>query len=184
MFIAGWSSIWTYCPLGTEKEPDGGEVIKLLTYNTQDIAATRDYDKEQGNPVLNYLRNSDADIICLQEFTPGGKVKQKEVDQALDVYPYHKMIRVKGGSGLACYSRYPILSETCLDYSSQYNGSVLYRLKLGKDTLVLINNHLESNKLDAHDKVVYNDILNSPREENVKNSEIFCETFLFKGNLV
>lgn len=54
VFIAGWSSIWTYCPLGTEKEPDGGEVIKLLTYNTQDIAAMRDYDREQGNPVLNY----------------------------------------------------------------------------------------------------------------------------------
>ena len=34
---------------------------------------------------------------------------------------------------------------------------------------MLINNHLESNKLDAHDKTVYNDILKSPREKNIKN---------------
>jgi len=169
VFIAGWSSIWTYCPLGTEKEPDGGEVIKLLTYNTQDIAATRDYDKEQGNPVLNYLRNSDADIICLQEFTPGGKVKQKEVDQALDVYPYHVRVKGEGGSRLACYSRFPILSANTIDYKTESNASILYRLKVGSDTLVLINNHLESNKLDAHDKSMYNDMLKSPGEENLKN---------------
>ena len=169
MFIAGWSSIWTYCPLGTEKGPDGGEVIKLLTYNTQDIAATRDYDKEQGNPVLNYLRNSDADIICLQEFSPGGKVKQKEVDQALDVYPYHVRVKGEGGSRLACYSRFPILSANTIDYKTESNASILYRLKVGSDTLVLINNHLESNKLDAHDKSMYNDMLKSPGEENLKN---------------
>ena len=42
-------------------------------------------------------------------------------------------------------------------------------MKFGNDTLVLINNHLESNKLDAHDKTVYNDILKSPREKNIKN---------------
>lgn len=168
VFIAGWSSIWTYCPLGTEKEPDGGEVIKLLTYNTQDIAAMRDYDREQGNPVLNYLRNSDADIICLQEFTPGGKVKQKEVDQALDVYPYHVRVKGEGGSRLACYSRFPILSANTIDYKTESNASILYRLKVGSDTLVLINNHLESNKLDAHDKTMYNDMLKSPGEENLK----------------
>jgi endonuclease/exonuclease/phosphatase (EEP) superfamily protein YafD len=169
VFIIGWDSVWTYCPLGTEKEPEGGEVIKLLTYNTRDIASGKDYDKEQGNPVLNYLKESDADIICLQEFASNWKVNQKEIDRALATYPYHRMVRVKGGSGLSCYSRYPILSAQCLDYSSKFNGSVLYRLKLGKDTLLLLNNHLESNKLDAHDKVVYNDILKSPREENVKN---------------
>lgn len=61
------------------KEPEGGEVIKLLTYNTRDIASGKDYDKEQGNPVLNYLKESDADIICLQEFASNWKVNQKKL---------------------------------------------------------------------------------------------------------
>lgn len=168
IFVAGWDSVWTYFPMRSSNEPEG-EVIKLLTYNTQDISVRKSYEKKDGNPVLNYLRESDADIICLQEFASNGVVKQKEIDQVLSVYPYHKSMRIKGGSGLACYSRFPILSASILDYSSQFNGSVLYRLKVGKDTLVLINNHLESNKLNDHDKSVYNDILKSPREENVKN---------------
>ena len=169
VFIIGWDSVWTYCPLGTEKEPEGGEVIKLLTYNTRDIASAKEYDKEQGNPILNYLQNSDADIICLQEFTPGGKVKQKDIDHALATYPYHERVKGEGGSRLACYSRYPILSATAIDYKTESNASILYRLKIGKDTLVLINNHLESNKLDDHDKSMYNDILKSPGEKNIKD---------------
>ena len=41
VLVAGWSSIWNYCPLGSEEKPEGGEVIKLLTYNKQDIALTK-----------------------------------------------------------------------------------------------------------------------------------------------
>lgn len=169
VLVAGWSSIWNYCPLGSEEKPEGGEVIKLLTYNTQDIALTKEYDKQEGNPVLNYLRDSDADIICLQEFNPSAKVKQKEIDRALACYPYHVRVKGEGPGRLACYSRYPILSAETIDYKTESNASILYRLKFGNDTLVLINNHLESNKLDAHDKTVYNDILKSPREKNIKN---------------
>ena len=167
VLVAGWSSIWNYCPLGSEEKPEGGEVIKLLTYNTQDIALTKEYDKQEGNPVLNYLRDSDADIICLQEFNPSAKVKQKEIDRALACYPYHVRVKGEGPGRLACYSRYPILSAETIDYKTESNASILYRLKFGNDTLVLINNHLESNKLDAHDKTVYNDILKSPREKNI-----------------
>lgn len=166
---AGWGSLSTYFPLGTAREPQG-DVIKLLTYNTQGIAAAKEYSKEDGNPVLNYLAQSNADIICLQEFTVSGKIKQKEVDRILSSYPYHKQVQIEGGSGLACYSRYPILSGKRIDYPSKYNGSALFRLKVGEDTLVLINNHLESNKLDMHDKEMYNDMLKSPGEANVKSS--------------
>ena len=85
-----------------------------------------------------------------------------------DIYPHHASTRIKGGDVLACYSRYPILETEEIAYPSLYNGSVLYRIKVGEDTLAVINNHLESNKLDAYDKKVYNEILKSPREANVK----------------
>ena len=38
---------------------------------------------------------------------------------------------------------------------------------MGEDTLVVVNNHLESNKIDTKDKIIYNDLLNSPREEKI-----------------
>lgn len=52
-----------------------------------------------------------------------------------------------------------------LDYRSNYNGSMVYEIKIGKDTVLLINNHLESNKLTREDKVVYEDMLKDRRRE-------------------
>ena len=73
------------------------------------------------------------------------------------------------GSQLACYSKFPILSARMLDYRSNYNGSMVYENKIGKDTVLLINNHLESNKLTREDKVVYEDMLKDPKAGKVKS---------------
>ena len=87
--------------------------------------------------------------------------------------PINGLLSVGSGSGytnrIACYSRFPILSARVLDYASSYNGSVLYELKLNEDTITLINNHLESNKLTKADKDIYEEILKAPETEKVKS---------------
>ena len=105
----------------------------------------------------------------------GGTVKSHNVvgERELKAYPYHRINTVGSGKGhtnkIACYSKFPILSSRILDYPSEYNGSVLYEIKIGEDTVTLINNHLESNKLTKADKVVYEDMLKSPEKEKVKS---------------
>ena len=69
---------------------------------------------------------------------------------------------------MGCFSRFPILGTKRIPYESANNGSGAFRLKFGQDTLLLVINHLESNKLDAHDKEVYTDMLKKPDEEKVK----------------
>ena len=70
---------------------------------------------------------------------------------------------------MAIFSKYPVLSVRQLKYQSDYNGSFVYELKIGKDTVTIINNHLESNKLTKQDKVVYEDILSAPEREKVES---------------
>ena len=134
--------------------------------------------KDGENLILNYLKNSGADILCLQEYQTIESpryLSQKDVEKALKDYPYHNIQIVGRGSGkghtnrIACYSKFPILSSRTLDYASEYNGSVVYELKMGEDTVMLINNHLESNKLTKEDKVVYESMLKSPETEKVKS---------------
>lgn len=134
--------------------------------------------KDGENLILNYLKNSGADILCLQEYQTIESpryLSQKDVEKALKDYPYHNIQIVGRGSGkghtnrIACYSKFPILSSRKLDYASEYNGSVVYELKMGEDTVMLINNHLESNKLTKEDKVVYESMLKSPKTEKVKS---------------
>lgn len=167
-FLLCASAIRTYMPfnLRTDSVPEGA--IKLLSYN---VMGFKDATKKD-NPIGDYLKRSGADIICLQEYltmaTPG-RLSQADMDRLLSDYPYHRVHAFGVFNKVACYSKYPILSARQLDYASESNGSVAYELKVGEDTLLLINNHLESNKLTQEDKVVYEDMLKSPEKEKVKS---------------
>lgn len=165
ILLSGWNSLRLYCPINFVKAGPK-ETVKFLTYNTEGLR----FGSESGAEcALDYLTACDADIICLQEFFPTtGKESQHMIKKALGSYPYFNISQTKGGDRLACFSRFPILSATHITYESQFNGSMLYKLKMGEDTLVVINNHLESNKLDNQDKAIYNDLLKSPREDKLK----------------
>ena len=53
---------------------------------------------------------------------------------------------------LTLYSKYPILSTERIPFDSDINLSVAYRIKVGKDTVLVVNNHLESNNMTKADK--------------------------------
>lgn len=168
------SQIHTYFPINfhTRNVPEGS--FKVLSYNIMGFNGA--VKKEGENPILNYLKESGADILCLQEYQTIESpryLRQKDVENALKDYPYHRIHTVGKGKNhsnrIACYSKFPILTAHELDYASEYNGSIAYELKIGEDTLLLINNHLESNKLTKEDKVVYEEMFKDPETERVKS---------------
>lgn len=162
-FLFGWGSLRTYIPMNWEKKQKEEKTIKVLTYNVEGFTS------EKAEDILSYIQKSEADIVCLQEAIAQGRLSTKKINKTLShYYPYSKKMKTKGGDGLACFSHYPILSASPVKYASQFNGSVLYRLKVDRDTLVLINNHLESNKITAYDKGVYKEMITSPHKETVK----------------
>ena len=162
--------IRTYFPINFQTDELPADGIKVLSYNIMGFAGCL---KEKGeNPILNYLKESGADIICLQEYGVHHSAKyltQKDVDRALKAYPYHYISRTGQKTQLACYSKYPILSVHPIKYVSDRNQSYTYELQVDKDTLLLINNHLESNKLTKADKIVYEEMIASPEQQKVKS---------------
>lgn len=170
-----YPQIRTYFPmnLGGQEAPEGS--ISLLSYNVMGFDGCMK-DEEGRNPILDYLCRSGADVLCLQEYaTAGGKrhLTQSDVEKALKAYPYHSLAKAGNGgcyNRLACYAKYPILSATRVDYESAHNGSVMYKLLVGTDTLTLINNHLESNKLTKEDKVAYESVLEDPKQPEAKSN--------------
>ena len=172
-FLLCIPQIQTYCPVnfGTDNLPE--ENLKLVSYNIMGFG-DQTSGKGMDNPVLNYLKDSDADILCLQEYATKKTSRhpsQRDVDKALAAYPYHRTDAVGKGklNVMACYSKLPILSAKPLDYASSSNGSMVYELAWGADTLLVISNHLESNKLTREDKETYEDMLNDPEKEKVKS---------------
>ena len=83
-----WGSIRTYFPVNWSGGDVPEDAIKVLSYNTRAFGDMKAHTKETPNEVLAYLQKSDADIICLQEYVWGGKLKKKDIDYALRDYPY------------------------------------------------------------------------------------------------
>ena len=170
LLLVAWKPCRTYCPINlpiAAKTADS-TVIKLLTYNTMGIPLEKDTEGREVNPITHYLAHSGADIICLQEYPLG---RHKQICKELEVnYPYARTLRFSNGNGVACYSKFRILDARPISYASRFNGSGLFHLQMGKDTVVVINNHLESNKLDSHDKAAYKDMLTRPGEQTMKQN--------------
>ena len=152
LLLAGGGAVATYTPFGGGEEPTNGEVLKFLTYNVMNMYGDAE---DESRPVQHYIQESDADVVCLQEY----QWDVRETRKAFPMYPYRKLLKASNGNGMACLSRFPILSVEPIPYESASNASFLLRLNIKGDTLTLICNHLESNKLDAHDKEVYEGLL-------------------------
>jgi endonuclease/exonuclease/phosphatase family metal-dependent hydrolase len=166
--LVAYSSLHTYLPLNLGDEEESTITLKILSYNCEAFANGAPHTADNPNPVLDYLAHSGADIICLQEAHTGGYLSQKKVREALKDYPYSHYQQVNT-TGLAIYSRLPIVSARRVPYESRTNGSMVYRVKAAWDTLTVINNHLESNKLNHADRDMYTDMMKDPEKDKVKS---------------
>lgn len=156
-----------YCPVNFSKKPPE-DAIKIISYNVKGFGFAPKSSKlnENSQAISDYLNQSLADVICLQEATGGGKI-QDLVNAAMSAYPYQVWSRVKQNV-FVCFSKYPILDFKALA-SGKVNPCVVYRLKLPqKDTLTVINAHLQSNMLSAHDRLYYKQFLLDPEVEKLK----------------
>ena len=158
-------SIYTYCPLHkkTKEIPEGA--IKILTYNVMRFNEIKiDSQGDPPNIILKYIKESGADIVCIQEFgaskSNNNFLMEKTIMDALKKYPYHYHHPLKypyqgEAFGLAIFSKFPILSTEKIPYESDYNGAFIAELDVNGKMVTLINTHLESNKLSEEERSNY-----------------------------
>lgn len=174
-FLLCYSQIQTYFPINFRTSDIPEKSIKLLSYNT--MVFSNMAKKNGKNPILTYIQESNADIVCMQEYATSETAKkhlnEKNIREGFKDYPYRSIKQVGknnlSNNKLACYSKFPILSSRVVKYNSNYNGSVVYEILVNEDTITVINNHLESNKLTKDDKIVYETMLKEPKVDNVKS---------------
>lgn len=168
-FIVCYQPIRTYCPFNIESEVPN-DALKIISYN---ICAFREYDYREGeeNPTITYLKDCKADIICLQEAIHGERIN-KLINKELDnIYPYSDFC-IKGGGGVAILSKFPIISQEKVDYVSDSNLSRIWEINIDGDTVIVINNHLESNKLSDSDRSKFKKLI----KENVNDKDVKEDT--------
>lgn len=150
-FVLCYVPVRKYVPFNMERTVPKG-AIKVLSYNTWCFGQQTE-DEDGNNPVIDYLEEQDADIVCLQEATHNEK-EQELIERILSpMYAYRDFtMHPNGGNALALFSKYPILSKEMIPYASKGNMSMAYCLKIKGKEVLLINNHLETTGLSLEER--------------------------------
>ncbi|NLI72987.1 MAG: endonuclease/exonuclease/phosphatase family protein [Bacteroidales bacterium] len=132
--------------------------VKVVSYNTMNTAMLKKHTADSPNCVVQYILDSDADIVCLQEFAFSKnehQFKEEDFERIFENYPYKhisfQLDKWRMNIGVATLSKYPIIEKRNIDLESQFNLSIYSDIVIGDDTIRVINNHLESNRVTAQD---------------------------------
>ena len=141
-------------------------LIKVLSFN---IHAFNLYnwnkDPSTLNSILNFIRDEDPDIICLQEFFAEkyGKVTLNDVYRALKKTPYKHIYYTFGGKsngryGIATFSSFPVTGKGVIRFENTLNACIFTDILAGNDTFRIYNNHLQSIYLDKRNYLLLDSI--------------------------
>lgn len=120
-------------------------------------------NRQTRNRILDYIRSTDAEIICLQEFFNSDDPRYfntldtlREVQKAKNYHEEFTAILHDGLSkfGIATITSYPIVhrGRIPLDTKSGHNIAIYSDLLIGEDTVRVFNLHLASVHLSAMEK--------------------------------
>lgn len=149
-------SIRTFYPINPFQGEPEGKTIKVLSYNVMGFSS----DITAENPILQFILDTDADIVCLQE--PSNLQSGPIYEHLKEAYPNIE-ICYDSTYCVAVLSKLPVIDSYPLDIKSSGNLSCAFNLLLDDDTLTVINNHLESYHLSNNDKENYGDLLHNLR---------------------
>ncbi len=126
------------------------DAVKVLSYNVLGFNPLEG-SQPDSNPIMDYIAKSEADIVCLQECNLGGDHQVYSDSVLAPIYAYQDTMLIPNGDCIGIYSKYPIVAKERIPYQSKTNLSAAYWLKIGADTVMVVNNHFESNGL-THDE--------------------------------
>ena len=130
--------------------------ISVLTWNTARMGG---FEKPDKNEVLQHLLQQDADVICLQEVDVYKDARYLTLGDMKNVlstkYPYSyidfSVYDKRHQFGTMVWAKYPLINKKSIHYETRGNLSNRCDIVVGKDTIRLFNNHLESYSFTSED---------------------------------
>ena len=130
-------------------EPEREATLKVVSYNVGLFAHGNMGDKRLvlADSIAAYLRRTDADIICLQEFYLPNTLNMDAWFR--DRFPgykaeYYVLTGEKGHAGNVTLSRRPVLSRGKIDFEKSTNLALHTDIQLDSTVLRFYNCHFES----------------------------------------
>lgn len=179
IFALSLPSVLVYFPLNRMEKVElieGQSSLRILSYNVNAFGFRR-HTSTNPNPILQFIKTSEADIVCLQEALlvddPRQGVTFKQLTQYLrELYPHiqRDYAQEHGGSMLILLSKFPINDYKRLPLRSSANGGMMYRVQMPDGETTVVNLHLESFRLKKRDGETYIQFLKDRNAMGLKDA--------------
>lgn len=154
------SYVLDYFPLGlgADEEPE----LRILTWNCHEMSFYKKGDSMQ--IAFDYVLESNADIICLQEFNYKAK-KYTPLHDAMDSLGYTSYY----DGSRTIYTRLPVVESWPITHPDSVKSDIIRSdVQYGDEILTIYCAHLESNKISPDDKDEYAGVIEDPGRDNVE----------------
>lgn len=124
--------------------------VKIFNYYLETKSATA------VSEIIAYLKNANADVICLQEFyNDKNSIKYATIKKMIDIYPYYYFCndvrnRLGGQFGIVIFSKHKIHNYGEVQFQEKSKNKVSYiEIRLKNQKIRIYNLHLQSMHIDT-----------------------------------
>ena len=156
VIASGYPFITTYYALNPKVAPDAPHDLSILTYNIRQMNANNwMQEKDAPKKIMDYINNSDADIVCIQEFP--------NRDASFQKFPEYKY-RYRN-KDVALISSYPIIHKGIIKFPPGNAAACIYAdIDVKGDTVRVYAIHLESYRLGNKEERIYKNLTSGNTE--------------------
>ncbi len=136
---------------------DKGNGIKILSYNVNYFSYNRKNKVFNSDNLVKYLKNSSADIICLQEvsLSKSGKLSANGLREVLPNIKYYQLAHSVWFGGPVTFSRYPVINFGEIRFANTSNMVLFSDIKINESqTIRIYNCHFQSFQIRPDDYTI------------------------------
>lgn len=150
-----------YAPVSFSKRTPKN-TLDVMTYNVM-LYGFAETDSTGRSPIATYVAERRPDIFMAQEAATGEEFYEAAIYPVLkDVLPYNDKVQIKRNQ-LRVFSRFPILAKGQIEMPGVDNGAAWFKLLKGpRDTLLVVNCHLQFTGISVKDREAYHEMAENP----------------------
>jgi endonuclease/exonuclease/phosphatase family metal-dependent hydrolase len=146
VILSGYNQIGNYLQISGKETKEKG--IKIISYNVKYFLGNSQLPtKENADHILDYLRQNNADIICLQEVRLNKRQIFDVTNSKLPLISHMQLAHTSHEGGQLTLTRFPIVYMGEIRFNNSGNMIIYTDILINSDTVRVYNCHLQSYRL-------------------------------------
>ncbi len=150
--------------------------LKVATYNVHNFG--KEITGYSCKEIARLMRENEVDVICLQEMGGNRNFTTDSIVRTFGHWKYSYLPTSGQSLPIAVFSRYPLCGQRFISHPDSHNSSLVCDLLVGRDTIRLLNNHLQTTSVNQNRGKWQQEFSTNDRKREVEAMENAAGTLL------